>query len=170
MASTAPSRPTSTLTISSAARAALRKRERPVFGYYNDLGGNRGHCTWGIGILAHRGPCTADELNRKVDPGQVEASFIVKLNEAEQTVRRRVTRTITQEQFDALVSFTYNVGSGNAGSTFRLVNQGKFPDAAKKMSGFVYVIETRNGKKTKRKIRGLVERRLEESAAFRSEK
>jgi hypothetical protein len=35
-----------------------------VRGYYNDMGGNRGNCSYGIGILAHRGACTEEELQR----------------------------------------------------------------------------------------------------------
>lgn len=52
--------------------------------------------------------------------------------DAERTVRNAVTVPLTQNQFDALVSFTYNVGSGAfRGSTLlRLLNAGDYQGAA----------------------------------------
>ena len=44
------------LSISPEGKARLRRREVDVFNYYDDGGPGKGHCTWGAGILAHRGP------------------------------------------------------------------------------------------------------------------
>jgi lysozyme len=35
----------------------IRGTESVKYEYYNDMGKNKGHCSWGIGILAHRGVC-----------------------------------------------------------------------------------------------------------------
>ncbi|MGF6552068.1 hypothetical protein QFZ96_007204 [Paraburkholderia youngii] len=52
--------------------AALRVNEGVVMRYYNDAPIN-GNCTWGVGTLAHFGPCTPAELQRAVLPEQVNA-------------------------------------------------------------------------------------------------
>jgi lysozyme len=44
------------------ARARMRKREVDMYQYYDDGGPGRGHCTWGAGILAHRGQCCQQRL------------------------------------------------------------------------------------------------------------
>lgn len=49
-------------TMSAAARTRMRRRERDVFNYYDGMGPGKGNCTWGPGILAHRGPCAANEV------------------------------------------------------------------------------------------------------------
>jgi hypothetical protein len=53
----------------------MRRRERDVSNYYDDMGPGKGNCTWGPGILAHKGVCTEDELARPVNPALVEAEF-----------------------------------------------------------------------------------------------
>jgi Lysozyme inhibitor LprI len=47
--------PNETMQMSPSGRTALRQRERAVLSYYNDAANN---CTYGVGTLAHRGPCT----------------------------------------------------------------------------------------------------------------
>lgn len=105
------------LSMSAEARQRLRNREQ-VRGYYNDMGGSRGNCTYGIGILVHRGACTDEELQRPLSAAQVAASFASAINSAEGAVRRNVSRQpLTQEQFDALVSYVYNAGASGAART-----------------------------------------------------
>ena len=94
--------------MSAAGQAVLAQREGEVAraGYYNDSANN---CTFGVGLLAHAGPCTAAELARPVDAGQAQAEFQRRMNAAAQRVRNQVqNRPLTQNQFDALVSATYN--------------------------------------------------------------
>src|SRR4051812_3387705 len=45
--------------------------------------------------------------------GECDAEFRADMQKFEAAVRRRVKVELTQQQFDALVSFTYNCGEGN---------------------------------------------------------
>lgn len=159
----------SKLKMSSGARTRMRQRETAQFRYYDDGGPGRGNCTWGIGTLAHRGPCTSEELARPVSAERVEITFSEKVAEAERVVRRRVTRTmLNQEQFDALVSFTFNAGQRGAESVLAKVDKGDFRGAAAGISRTIYM--TVRTKKGNRRVvaRGLIPRRAEESAPFRA--
>jgi lysozyme len=165
-AKAAPMRPTSNLRMSPAARQRLRNVETVRYEYYNDMGKDRGHCTWGVGVLAHRGVCTKEELGRTVSPAEVEAEFSRKVAEAEGGVHRNIQVELTQAQFDGLVSFTYNTGIDGADGTYKLINQDDFAGAAANMQQVVRVrIKTKTGSK-KVVARGLVKRRAEESASF----
>jgi GH24 family phage-related lysozyme (muramidase) len=64
----------------------------------------KGNCSWGAGILAHKGVCTADELAKKVSTGMVDQEFERRVAEAERYVRIGVKVAVNQAQFDALVS------------------------------------------------------------------
>lgn len=123
-------------------------------------------CTWGIGVLAHRGVCTKEELGRTVSPAEAEAEFSRKVREAESGVHRNVQVELTQAQFDGLVSFTYNTGVEGADDTSKLINQNDFVAAAADMQQIVRVrVKTKTGSK-KVIARGLVKRRAGESAPF----
>jgi lysozyme len=99
------------MTMSAAARTRMRRRERDIFTYYDDMGPGKGNCTWGVGNLAHQGPCTKDELAKPVSAAAVEAEFARRVADAEAGVVRQVrTQKLTQDQFDALVSLTFNAG------------------------------------------------------------
>lgn len=75
-------------------------------------------------------------------------------------VSRLVKVPITQNQFDALVSFEYNLGYGNLASStlLKLLNAKKYSDAANQFERWVYA----GGKK----LAGLIKRRAAEKALF----
>jgi GH24 family phage-related lysozyme (muramidase) len=152
--------------MSAGARQRMRGTESVKYYYYNDMGKDRGHCSWGIGILAHHGVCTQEELGKEVSKAEVEAEFSRRIAEAERGVHRNITVELTQEQFDGLVSFTFNTGAEGASDTYALINKNDFAGAAANMQQFVRVrVKTKGG--TKKVIaKGLVKRRAEESAPF----
>lgn len=85
---------------------------------YDTDGG--GHCTVGWGHLVHKGNCDGRENEKAFLSGvsREEADRILGQDTgvAEKAVNEKVAArkaTLTQNQFDALVSFTYNVGTGN---------------------------------------------------------
>ena len=92
---------------------------------YNDSTNN---CTVGIGHKLHDGPCSSQELSTRYAPEQIQEWFKQDLSEAESYVRAMFQTLdnefrpnqpagnpfpITQAQFDALVSFTFNAGAGS---------------------------------------------------------
>ncbi len=159
----------SKLRMSSAAKARMRQHEDPKDYYYDDGGKpGRGNCTWGVGTLAHKGPCTAKELKTKVGPAEVEAAFESRIADAERIVRRNVSnQALSQDQFDALVSFVYNAGGKGAENVLSLVDDGDFKGAASAISRTIYMtVRTKKGAK-KVIAHGLIGRRAEESAPFR---
>lgn len=152
--------------MSAEARARMRKREQDVYNYYDDGGKpGVGNCTWGAGILAHLGPCTKDEIGKKVSQAAVDAEYARRVAVAERGVRRNVRKhALTQEQFDALVSLTYNAGVSGSYHVFRRVEKGELTQAAASISRMTTAKV--NGKHVL--ARGLIARRAEESAPFRS--
>lgn len=153
--------------MSQPARLVMRSTEKKVMKYYNDGGKGKGNCTWGIGTKAHDGPCTKAELARVVLDAGVEREFASRLRDAERGVERNVTVTLTQAQFDALVSLTYNTGVRGALSVYKRLNDGDFDGAATTIAQKTHGHELRKGKKVKVVYRGLISRREAEAAPFR---
>jgi lysozyme len=151
------------MSMSSDARARMRRREVDVFKYYDDGGPGRGHCTWGAGILAHRGPCSKDELAKPVSQAAVDAEFSRRVARAEREVRNHVRKqALNQAQFDALVSLTYNAGARGSRGTYKLIEKGDLPGAAANIKTMIKT--TINGKR--QVARGLISRRAEEALPF----
>lgn len=149
------------------ARAQMRATEKAIHRYYNDMGKNKGNCTWGAGILAHKGICSDEELKQKVSAKMVDQEFEKRVAEAERYVRLKVTAPVSQSQFDALVSLTYNAGIGGMEDTYAFVNKGEFKNAADNISKMIKVSIMEKGKKKYVIAPGLIKRRAEESAPFR---
>jgi GH24 family phage-related lysozyme (muramidase) len=84
---------------------------------YNDPAG---HCSIGYGHLVHRGTCDGSAAEAEFNSGITEARATdmlrAHLSTVEDVVNEAVTVNLTQNQFDALVSFAYNVGSGRRGT------------------------------------------------------
>jgi lysozyme len=155
--------------MSSAGYALLRFNEGVVMHYYNDAPRN-GNCTWGIGTLAHLGPCTQEELARTVLPQQANSILHHRVHDAEQTVRAMVTQQqLTQAQFDAAVSFAYNSRIPDIRNTLEPANRNDMNAVVQQMARHVYVHRRdQQGRSigVAQLSPGLVNRRRRESAPF----
>ena len=160
--------PISSMKMSPEAKARMRATEKNVYKYYNDMGKNKGHCTWGAGILAHKGVCTPEELGKKVSAQSVDQEFERRVADAERAVRRNIKVPVNQAQFDALCSLTYNTGATGANGTYGFVNANDFEGAAANISKLIKVEVKEKGKKKLVIAPGLIKRREEESAPFRA--
>lgn len=148
-------------------RSQLYLSEGFVAGYYNDVAAN---CTYGIGTLVHYGPCTAEEMDRAVIRNEANIHFERDIRQAEGKVRSIVTdHELTQEQFDAAVSFAYNSTTHNTRRTLEHANRGDMAAVAHSMRQNVYIIprdRNRNVIGPAVRVQGLVNRRRRESAPF----
>lgn len=91
--------------------ALLRREEGVHTQPYNDP---KGHCTVGVGHLLHRGPCTSDEMRRRLTDDEVNALLREDVARFERVVRKafKAKRGIkpTQKRFNAAVSLAFNIG------------------------------------------------------------
>lgn len=130
------------------------------------------HCTVGTGILIHKGPCTPTEMKKTYDPNVLSKTFHSRLSEAEGYVAHYVPdQNLSQAEFDALISFVFNVGIGHAKRTLSLINAAEKSEAAIEMDKFVNVkTKDKKGKLLVVKSNGLIHRRIRESAPFQPAK
>ncbi|KAA5937595.1 lysozyme [Pantoea sp. Bo_2] len=91
---------------------------------------------------------------------QAEAWLITDVVDAENAVKSLVKVELNQHQFDALVSFTFNLGRGNLASSTLLtrLNAGSFTAAADQFGRWVFAKNVLQP--------GLVKRRAAEKALF----
>lgn len=135
---------------------ALKGREGYSAGAYRDADG------WSIGYGHYIQPW--ENFDSGVTREQAEALLIGDVATAEGAVNLRVSVPLAQNQFDALVSFVYNIGAGAfSGSTLlRLLNAGDYAGAAGQFDKWIYT--TRGGVKVV--DIGLVRRRASEREQF----
>jgi len=141
---------------------AMRNRVKGYEGYHRAL--KNGDCTayrcpagvWTIGWGSTEGVREGLVWSRD----EAEAALTRELAKFETGVDRLVTVDMNQNEFDALVSFAYNVGLGALGSSTLLkkLNKGDRAGAAKEFAKW-----TRGGGRV---LPGLVSRRASEAALF----
>lgn len=134
--------------------------EGMVLQTYNDPAN---HCTVGIGHLVHKGSCTAADRAQwgKLTEQQAFDLFRSDARRFIDAVAAAVTVPLTQNQFDALTSFSFNVGEGafRKSTLLRKLNAGDYAGAAAEFPKW-----NKAGGKV---LKGLVRRRAEEAALFR---
>lgn len=141
-----------TLRLSQNGIALVKQFEGYAATQYVDAAGKP---TIGYGHLISKGE-SLEKLTEK------EAEHLLKkdLQRAEQAVRKHVKVPLTQNQYDALVSFTYNLGEGNLKNStlLRKLHMNDYQGAAQEFERWVYA----GGKK----LTGLEQRRTQEKALF----
>lgn len=101
------------------------------------------------------------ETLNQVTRQQADELFLDDLEEAQDAVRSLVTKPLTDNQYAALVSFVFNVGTGafRRSTLLRKLNTGDYKGAAVQFGAWV------NAGKQKR-VRGLIRRRAAERELF----
>jgi len=129
---------------------------------YNDPAGN---ATIGVGHLVHSGPINGSEP-AEFRSGITESRALELLKEDVSTAVRAVNNLVkvplNQNQFDALVSFTFNLGAGNLQKSDLLakLNAGQYDAVPAELNRWVY-----GGGQV---LPGLVTRRRDEGILFRN--
>lgn len=137
-------------------KAFIKEKEGFSSAPYKDVAG---YWTAGWGHLLDQG---RDWESVTFTTAQLNAFFNADIYEAENTVNNLVTVPLNQNQFDALVSFVFNLGHGNfvSSTLLRKLNAGDYDAAALEFPRWVYA----KGEK----INGLVTRREQEKSIFLS--
>lgn len=121
---------------------------------YND---GVGVPTIGYGHTSAAGPPHV-YYGMKITPAQADAILAADLASVEADVNHHVTRKLTQDQFDTLVSFDFNTGALSRSNVLRAINLGRFdlvgPDLNMWVHGGGHVMQ------------GLVRRRHAEGQLF----
>ena len=148
------------------------------YGFYND---GPGYCTTGIGHLVAKKSCqdidkeAANSANRKAKDGvswiktkdDALKQLKIDLPSREKTVSDNLKGVpLCQAQFDALVSFVFNLGKANFESSTLLkkLKNKDYDGAAKEIPKWDKA--TVNG--TKKAVKGLTDRRADEANMFKS--
>lgn len=140
---------------SSSGRALIERFEGLVLHAYRDVAGI---LTIGYGHVVRPG----DPII--VTQAEADALLSNDLRVAESAVNSCVTVVLEQYQFDALVSFTFNVGTGAlvTSTLLRLLNAGDYQGAADQFLSWDHAMV--HGVKTV--VQGLLDRRTAERATF----
>ena len=92
---------------------------------YND---SAGHCTVGVGHLLHFGACTSADEQMRWGDRKIRNALRRDVIVAQDAVHDAVKVPLAQHQFDALVSFAFNVGTGafRSSTLLRRLNNGEY--------------------------------------------
>ena len=153
------------MTISDAGVEFVKGWEGFVPTLYNDPAG---HCTVGYGTLVHTGNCDGRDSEQpylnSVSKEEATRLLASELAEKQAAVRSAVKVALNQNQYDALVSFAYNVGAGafQKSTLLKLLNQGKYDAVPRELKKWTKA--RKDGQLID--LPGLVNRRAGEAALF----
>ncbi|WP_293360079.1 MULTISPECIES: S8 family serine peptidase [unclassified Microcoleus] len=156
-----PSPGTSASTVSEAGLRFIAGHEGIRLKLYNDPAG---HCTIGVGHLVHLGNCNGSEpaeFRGGISEQRAYELLRADVNTAVKAVKSLVKVPLNQQQFDALVSFTFNLGAGSLQQSdlLKRLNSGEYSAVPTELNRWVYGGGV--------KLPGLVRRRNEEGILFR---
>lgn len=160
--STDRAKPTTSLRLSDRGARFIGRFEGFRSQLYDDAAG---HCTIGYGHLVHRGNCDGSEP-AEFQAGITEQRAIELLQEdaavAAAAINAAVAVPLEQHQFDALVSFVFNVGTGafNRSTLLRRLNASDYDAVPSELNKWVNAGGQR--------LQGLVTRRAAEGALFQN--
>ncbi|EFO33593.1 phage related lysozyme [Roseibium sp. TrichSKD4] len=115
-------------TVSERGLAEIAGHEGMVLSPYKD---SVGVWTVGIGHTAGAGAPNPEEERRVFSVGEVMEIFARDIARFEARVRKAFTQPLTQEQFDAAVSFDFNTGGIHRATWVKLFNKGDLDGARK---------------------------------------
>lgn len=143
------------LGLSVAGQQTLKNMEGKHNSVYADLGGVSTAC-WGTTRF--------DNTKLRFTNEECQRYFDRDIRAVGTQVQRHLKVQVSQEEFDALVIFTYNVGEGAymRSQLLRYLNAGKCLDAGAEFPRWAYV-RSKNGKVL---VRGLLNRRFAEQDIF----
>ncbi|EBX1353581.1 lysozyme [Salmonella enterica subsp. enterica serovar Okatie] len=139
--------------VSDNGRAFIRAREGVKLAAYQDGGG-----VWTIGYGHTRGVKQGQVINHE----QADEFLDSDLRQVESCISERVTVALNQNQFDALVSFVFNVGrqAFSDSTLLKKLNEGNYRAAADQFTRWVYDND--------QFVQGLYNRRVAERDLFLS--
>lgn len=127
-----------------------------IYPYHDPVG----YPTIGYGHLLSRVRWEALSKYPAISKDEASALLRADIGKAARSVMRLIKSPLTENQFAALIDFTFNVGAGNLeiSTLRRLVNRQEYEAAAEQFSRWVYAAGV--------KLPGLVRRRAAERSLF----
>ena len=115
---------------------------------------------WTIGYGHTKGVAPGDSVSQE----EAEQMLVDELHEYESYVNEYVTVALSQNQFDALVSWVYNLGPANlkASTMLKVLNSGEYEDVPAQMK--------RWNKAGGKVLEGLIRRREAEACLYQGKK
>ncbi|CAL2093270.1 glycoside hydrolase family protein [Tenacibaculum sp. 190524A05c] len=96
------------------------------------------NCTIGYGHLIHTGKCDGSASEKPFDNGLTEEEALALFNKdiliREKRIKNKVKVPLYQHEFDAIVSYVYNLGIGEITELFKLINEKKYEEAVTEIS------------------------------------
>ena len=135
---------------------------------YND---SDGQCTWGYGHVIDSSPCTADQLQLSISQPAAVQQFKADATKFESAVSSVVIVHLSQNQFDALVDVSFNMGKGGLTATLGDLNKGNYRSWPSENFFTTYVYahpkDSKGNKLPKVYLPGLLTRRWAEYDLFK---
>lgn len=138
----------------------IAEHEGMILHLYNDPAN---HATIGVGHLVHHGPingCEPEEFKCGITKERAMEILRSDVITAENIINKLVKVPLNQNQFDALVSFVFNIGETQFASStlLRLLNDGDYQAVPNELNRWIHG----SGKK----LPGLINRRRNEGNLF----